>query len=163
MTKITISREEMREHLTKAVRQQIYSEAATITKTQIRDQLMAVTRDQRQKTIQALLGVDTKWGEIQLYQTNGHVTQLQMWAKETLADELEVFVKEAAREAWENEKSKLRENIKTAIYKQVKETCSGYNYRGIITETVSAEVRGIAKEILAEVILDIVPKMEETA
>lgn len=154
------SRDEIRDALREAVKGQIYSNAALITVKQIRDTLMQTTADQRRMVIAGLLGVDQQWGEVRLYQTNGHVTELQKWIQEELGDELKTFVQQCAREAFAEEQGKFRADIRKVIRKTVADNMSGYSMRSSITEVVSNGIRDIAKEAFAEVVKEILPPHE---
>lgn len=155
-----ISRDEIRTAVRDAVKSQIYSQAALITTDKIRKELMAITAGQRSLVIQGLLGVDHHYGEVKLYQTNGHVTELQQWVKNALGDELRTFVETCARDAWEAEKSSIKANVKTAVCKHVHEQCHGYNFRSVIGETVKTHIIEATKGVLEEVILEIAPMIE---
>lgn len=158
MTTITapaLSNEEIGKRLRETVHGLIFSKAAEISSKDIRDTLMRTVADQRNKIIMGLLGVDTHWGEVRLYETNGHVTQLQEWIMEVLKDDLETFVKDAARQAFDDEKDTIKKKIRQAIIKKVKDHSNSYNTRQVLEGVVVEHLKFKAQELLPGIISEI--------
>lgn len=152
--------DQLRETLKEVVRSAVYSEAALVKKSDLMKQLTATVAAQRDQIIKGLLGVDTHWGEVRLYQTNGHVTDLQRWIQDEIGDELRVIVQTAAREAINDMDGKLRKDTITAVHKYVQGSYSDYRLQSDVNAIVQERMRGVAKEVVEELKLELVPKPE---
>lgn len=152
--------DELRETLKEAVRSAVYSEAALIKKADLMKQLTTTVAAQRDQIIKGLLGVDSHWGDVQLYQTNGHVTELQRWIQAEIGDELRVIVQTAAREALDEMGGKLRKDTITAVHKYVKQSYNDYRLQSDVADIVKNKLRGVAEEVVKELQLEMVPKPE---
>lgn len=157
MSKITVDKNAIRAKLRDGVRSAVYSEAAVIKPQDFIKELMKVSTDQRQKTIMALMGVDSSWSRVELYKTNGHVTQLQKWIMDEVGDDLEAFIKAEARRVFVEGQSETRDILKQIVAAQVRDMCGDYKIRKMVDEIVSEYTQNIGRELLQEIVAEVLP------
>lgn len=157
MSRIEIDKEAVRKSLRESVREVVFSRAATVKKEDFVNRLLQVGTEQREKVILALLGVDTTWGRVELYKSNGHVTQLQSWIMQEIGSELETFVRAEARKVFEKDQPKVRAAIKEAIAREARSMCSNYQIERQMRTMISEYINDCGKDILEEVIKEVLP------